>query len=230
MLGKLLFHSSDVVSTSFGVATIAIFATAALTLLGLSWVSERWRIPLALSGIATLASALSYLDAAQVWLATQTMTAAYRYIGWFTVQPLQVAALFFLARIAGPVPAGVFWRTAVAAVLMVLSRYLGDAVLFNATLGVLLSMAFWLYILGEQYFGAMSAAIRKSSGAMRLGYFWVRLIFTVGWAIYPILYFVDVVIGAGQARGVIVLYTLADLVNLIAVSLIVLTVAGQERY
>ncbi len=226
----ILFHSSDVVSTSFGAAMIATFATATLTLLGLTWSSERWRIPLALSGVATLVSSLSYVDAGQIWLSTQTMTAAYRYVAWFTVQPLEIAALFFFARIAGPVPAGVFWRSTVAAVLMVLSRYLGDAGIFNATLGVLLSVAFWLYILGEQYFGAMSGVMQKSSAAMRLGYFWIRLIFTIGWAIYPILYFVDVVIGAGQARGVIVLYTLADLVNLIAVSLIVLTVAGKERY
>ena len=226
----ILFHSSDIVSTSFGVAMIATFATAALTLLGLSWVSERWRIPLAVSGVATLASTFSYVDAGQIWLSTQTMTAAYRYIGWFTVQPLQVAAVFFLARIAGTVPVGVFWRTVVAAVLMVLSRYLGDAGLFNPTLGVLLSMAFWLYILGEFYFGAMSAAVLKASGPMRLGYFWIRLILTIGWAIYPILFFVEDVIGAGQSHGVIVLYTVADLLNLITVSLIVLTVASTERY
>jgi sensory rhodopsin len=226
----ILFHSSDVVSTSYGAAMIATFATAALTLLGLTWVSERWRIPLALSGCATLASCFSYIDAGQIWLSTQAMSAAYRYVGWFTVQPMQVAALFFFARIAGPVPVGVFWRSVVAAVLMVLSRYLGDAGIFNPTLGVLLSMAFWLYILGEAYFGAMSSAVRKSSRTMRLGYFWIRLIFTVGWAIYPILFFVDDVIGAGQARGVIVLYTVADLVNLITVSLIVLAVASQERY
>jgi sensory rhodopsin len=226
----MLFHSSDVVSTSFGAAMIATFATAALTLLGMTWSSERWRIPLALSGVATLASCFSYIDAGQIWLSTQTMTAAYRYVGWFTVQPLQVAALFFFAGIAGRVPSGVFWRCTVAAVLMVLCRYLGDAGIFNATLGVLLSMAFWLYILGELYFGAMSAAVRKASPAMRLGYFWIRLILTIGWAIYPILYFVDLVIGAGQSHGVILLYTLSDLLNLITVSLIVLTVAGRERY
>jgi len=39
--------------------------------------------------------------------------------------------------------------------------------------------------------------------AVRLGFFWVRLIMTIGWAIYPILHFVDVVIGTGQAAGVV---------------------------
>jgi hypothetical protein len=158
------------------------------------------------------------------------MSAGSRYVAWFTVQPMQVAAIYFFARACKPVPAGVFWRITVAAILMVLSRYLGDGGFFNATLGALLSMAFWLYILGEMYFGAMNTAIDAAPRTIWLGYFWMRLIFTIGWAIYPILYFIDLVIGAGYSPAVIVLYTLADLVNLIAVSLIVLAVAGVEQY
>lgn len=226
----ILFSSGDVVSTSFAAATIATFATGILTLLGLSWVSERWRIPVAMAGVALIASAFDYLEATHVWLATQKMTATFRYIAWFTIHPIQVASVYFFARIAGPAPSGIFWRTTAAAILMVLCRYLGDAGIFNGTLGVLLSIAFWLYILGEMYFGAMSTFVRKSSQTMQLGYFWIRLIFTIGWAIYPILHFVDVVIGAGQNPEVIVLYTLADLVNLVTVSMIVLAVASQERY
>ena len=225
-----LFQSSDLVSTSFGVATVATLASAVLVLIGLSFVSDRWRVPVALSGVALLASGLHYMDSTKIWLATQQMSAAPRYVGWFVVQPMQVAAVYFFARIAGPVPAGVFWRTVAAALLMVLCRFLGDARIFNPTLGVLLSMAFWLYILGEMYFGAMADAVRKASRPIRLGYFWIRLIMTIGWAIYPILHFVDVVIGAGHGRPIIVLYTLADLVNLVAVSMIVLAVGGKERF
>jgi sensory rhodopsin len=224
------FPTSDLVSSSYGVATIATLATALLALVGLSWVSERWRVPVALSGVALLASGFHYFETSQTWLATQQMTAGPRYVGWFVVQPLQVASVYFFACIAGQVPVGVFWRTTAAAILMVLSRYLGDARIFDPTLGVLLSMAFWLYILGEMYFGATSDVLRKTSRPMRLGYFWVRLIMTIGWAIYPILHFVDVVIGVGYSRGVIVLYTLADFVNLVTVSMIVLAVAGKERF
>ena len=151
-------------------------------------------------------------------------------MAWFTVHPMQVASAYFFARNCGPVPVGVFWRITVAAMLMVLSRYLGDAGVFNATLGALLSIAFWLYVLGEMYFGPMNDAVKAPRGRCWLGYFWIRLIFTIGWAIYPLLYFVDVVIGAGHTRGVIVLYTLADLVNLITVSLIILAVASKDRY
>ncbi len=232
----ILFASSDIVGTSLGVATLAALATGVLTLLGLSWVSERWRVPVALSGVALLASAITTQGALEIWLSSHTMSAAPRYVGWFVVHPVQVAAMFFFARLSGsasgpvPVPVGVFWRITAAAILMVLGRYFSDAGIFNPTLGVLLSMAFWLYILGELYFGAMSDAVRKASRPIRLGYFWMRLILTIGWAIYPILHFVDVVIGAGQSPSIIVLYTLADFINLITVSLIVLTVAGRERY
>jgi sensory rhodopsin len=223
-------QSSDLVATSYAAATIATTATAVLAMLGLSWTSERWRVPLALSAVALLASAVAYYEASQVWVTAQKMSAASRYVAWFTVHPMQVAAAYFFARVAGPVPAGVFWRATAAAILMVLSRYLGDAGIFNPTLGVLMSIAFWLYILGEMYFGAMNAAVHGAPRLIRLAYFWIRLIFTIGWAIYPILHFVDLVIGAGHVRSVIVLYTLGDFVNLITVSMIVLAVASHERY
>jgi sensory rhodopsin len=213
----VLYTSRDVVSSAYAGTLIATFSTAVLCFLGLSWTDERWRIPLAMVGVAALASALGYLGAT-------------RYSGWFTVQPLQVAAIYFFASATGKVPVGVFWRMSAAALLMVFSRYLGDAGFFNPTLGALLSIAFWLYLLGEMYFGAMPDIVRKGSRAVRLGFFWIRLILTIGWAIYPILHFVDVVIGSGQASGVVALYTLFDLINLLTPSLIVLAVASQERY
>ena len=223
-------QSSDLVATSYAAATIATFSCAALGMLGLSFTSDRWRPALSLSSVALLATAVAYLDASQTWAAAHKVAPATRYIAWYTANPMQVAAAYFFARICGPVPVGVFWRMVVAALLMVFSRFLGDAGVFNATLAVLLSIAFWLYILGEMYFGAMSGVLRGASRPIRFGYFWIRLIMTIGWAIYPILHFVDLVIGAGYAPAVIVLYTLSDLINLITLSLIVLAVAAQEKY
>jgi sensory rhodopsin len=221
---------SDLVATSYAGLTVATIAAAALTFLGLSWVAERWRLAVALAGVALLASAFAYYSATNVWLATQKVSAASRYVAWFTVQPLQVAAVYFYVYTLKPVPAGVFWRMVAAAILMVLSRYFGEAGIFNPTLGVLLSIAFWLYILGEMYFGSMSEVVIGGSRSIRLGYFWIRLILTIGWVIYPILYFADLVVGTGQSHAIAVLYSLADLINLISVSLIVLAVASQERY
>lgn len=227
---ETLYRSSDIVSTSLMTAAVATLAAGLLCALGLSWTSEKWRASLALACVALLASGIAYLQCVGIWQANGELSAAPRYVGWYTAHPALVAAAFFYARVSGAVPVGVFWRSIVAAVLMVFSRFLGDAQIFDPTLGVLLSIAFWLYILGEMYFGAMSGAVRGTSRTIRLGYFWIRLIMTIGWAIYPILHFVDVVIGVGHAPGIIVLYTIADLVNLITLALIYLSVAGKERY
>jgi sensory rhodopsin len=224
------FQTSDVAGSALAAASMGCLAAAAVMAFGLSWVSERWRIPVALAGVALGVSGLYYLDASAAWFADGKAAAGPRFAAWFAVQPLLVAAVYFLVNIAGPVPAGVFWRTTVAAFLMVLCRYLGDAQIFNPTLGVLLSIAFWLYILGEMYFGRMADVMRKASRPMQIGYFWIRLIMTVGWAVIPILHFVNVVIGVSYAPVIGTLYTIADLVNLIALALTYLAVAGKERY
>jgi sensory rhodopsin len=229
MFGSII-QSNDIVGASLAIATIATISCAVLIFLGLTWSNERWRLPVALAGSALLAAALQYVDASHVWLATQKMTSAHRYSAWFVVSPLQVASVYFMANAVGFVPSGVFWRTVVAAFLMVLCRYLGEAGVFNPTLGILLSIAFWLYILGEMYFGRMSDVIQAADRPVRIGYFWIRLIMTIGWAIYPILSFVDVVIGVGHVAPIITLYTIADLVNLVALSLTVLAIAGKEQY
>jgi sensory rhodopsin len=221
---------NDVTGSAFTAATFGCFATAALMSLGLTWVSERWRVPVALAAVAVGVSALSYMSADELWLSSGKLSIGPRFAAWFAVHPLLVAAAYFFANIAGPVPAGVFWRSSVAAFLMVLCRYLGDAHIFNPTLGVLLSIAFWLYILGEMYFGRMADVLRKAPRPMQIGYFWIRLIMTIGFAIIPILHFVDVVIGVGYGPIIATLYTIADLVNLIALALIYLAVAGKERY
>ena len=225
-----LYTSKDVVSTSLSGLALMSIATALICFLSLSWSNERWRVPNTLNGAACLVTALLYAGAAGYWLSAGEASAGVRFSGWYTVHPLQVAAVFFYARTQGAVPSGVFWRITGAAVLMTFGRWLGDAHFFNPTLGALISIGFWLYILGEMYFGAMPDALRKSGRPVTYGFFWIRLLFTIGWAVYPILHFVDVVIGVGQSGGIIVLYSVFDIVNLIIPSLIVVAVAGQDRY
>jgi len=147
-------------------------------------VSRRWKLALALAGIVTLVSGLHYVGAASVWIETGKMTIIHRYIGWALTLPLLVVTLYFYARAVAHVPVGIFWRTLVAAIVMVLARYMGEAGLMHPALGFLIALALWLYILGEAYFGAMSEKMAAhGSDTARRGYFWLRLIMTIGWAI-----------------------------------------------
>ena len=99
------FQTSDVTGSAFAAATMGCFAAAALTALGLTWVSERWRVPVALAAVALGISALSYMSADELWLSGGKLSAGPRFAAWFAVHPLLVAATYFFVNIAGPVPA-----------------------------------------------------------------------------------------------------------------------------
>lgn len=228
MVNKLI-GMQDIASGTFALIMIATFAAAVLLLAGTAWVPRKWKVPLALSGIAALTSAAHYLFAINVWLATNQMTMIYRYIGWFLTFPLQVVTLYFFANAVGPVPIGIFWRSLVAAVLMVLARFMGEADLMHSALGFLIGLVTWLYILGEAFFGTMSKRIyQEGSDSVRRGYFWLRLIITIGWGIYPLCYFIAIYSGDVGVRYLMVTYNLTDFVNLIAFGLIILAVGMKE--
>lgn len=140
--------------------------------------------------------------------------------------PLQVMALFFFAKQVGPVSSSLFWRFLVVSVLMVLFRYLGEAGFVHATLAFLIGIIFWLYILGELFFGQMEDAVTKSLNVpVQRGYFWLRLIVTVGWAIYPLANFIISFSGHVDTGGMSVAYNLAEFLNRMAFGLIILASA-----
>jgi len=225
MVVKLL-QAQDIASGSFALILLAMLASAVLLLAGTAWVPRKWKLAVALCGITTLVSAAHYLMANDVWLATGQLTVIHRYVGWFLTVPLQVVTLYFFVGAFATLPLGLFWRLLVAAVLMVLARFMGEAGLMHPTLGFLLGLALWLYILGEAFFGRMSERTAKDgSASAQRGYFWIRLIVTIGWAVYPLCYFIAAFSGGVEVRKLIVTYNLADFVNQIAFALAVLTVA-----
>jgi len=224
-----LFGAQDIASGTFVLLMIATLAATVLLLAGTAWVSRRWKLPVALSGIVMLASAAHYVLATNVWLATGQMTMIHRYVGWFVTQPLQVVSVFFFVKAYAQVPIGVFWRLLVAAVLMVLSRFMGETQLMHPTLGFLIALAMWLYVLGEVFFGKLSErTARHGSEAVQRGFFWLRLVMTVGWAIYPLCFFIAAFTGVADMRYLLTTYNLADLINQIAFGLTILTVGMKE--
>ena len=117
----------------------------------------------------------------------------------------------------------------IAAVAMVLARYMGETDLLYPTLGFLIGLILWLYVLGELYFGRMAEInAQRASDPVRLGFFWLRLIVTIGWALYPLSYLI-VRLGSGaEVAKLMVIYNLADLGNQIAFVLAVLATAMND--
>lgn len=224
-----LLQATDIASGTFSLLLVTTVAATVLLVMGTGWVSKKWKLPVALAGMVTLVSALHYFEASQLWQASGQMPVIYRYIAWFVTMPLQVVALYFFIGAMAPLSTWLFWRLLVVAVVMVLARYLGETNLMYPTLGFLIGLVAWLYILGEVFFGRMGEVSAKSANfSVHRGYFWLRLIVTVGWAVYPLCYFVAGFAGGVAENKLNIVYNLADLVNQIAFGLTILTAAMKD--
>lgn len=221
-----VFQTTDLTAASYSAALFGLAATAVLLLMGTAWINRAWRLPVVLCALAALVGVGAVFEGRQAWAAGGGVPVVYHYVGWVVSMPLQVMALYFLAQTAGKLSAGLFWRLVVVAVLMVFVRYLGEATYMNATLAFLIGLVFWLYILGELYFGQMDDAVRGSSGDhLRSGYFWLRLIVTIGWAIYPLGNFLTAFAGMTDDGSLSVAYNVADILNRMAFGVAVLATA-----
>jgi sensory rhodopsin len=220
-----IIDPQDLTGASYSAVLFALTGGTVLLLLGVGWVAREWKLAVALSAISMLVGAAAAYDARAAWLAVKSVSIAYPYAGWIVSMPIQVLTLFFFAQRGGKVSHALFWRLAVVSALMVFARYLGDAKLMHPTLSFLIGIVFWLYILGELYFGQMDEAVASGDDATRRGYFWLRIIVTVGWAVYPLGSFIVSFTSYVDDGRLSLTYNLADFVNRIAFGLAVLATA-----
>jgi sensory rhodopsin len=219
----------DVASATFLLMTAAMAATTVLLLTSGRWVSPRWRLPVALSSLVPLVGVLHYGLSSLVWLQAHDMPVVFRYADWMIAAPVQVLTLYFFIQTVSSTPTGLFWRLLIASVAMVLARYMGETDLLYPTLGFLIGLLLWLYLLGELYFGRMAEiAAQSASDPVRLGFFWLRLIVTIGWALYPLSFLIVRLGNGADVAKMSVIYNLADLINQIAFVLAVLAAAIND--
>jgi len=89
-------------------------------------------------------------------------------------------------------------------------------------------MAGWFYILYEVFSGeAGKAAAKSGNKALVTAFGAMRMIVTVGWAIYPLGYVFGYLTGAVDADSLNVIYNIADLLNKTAFGLIIWAAAMQ---
>ena len=158
-----LLQSTDVTGGTFSLTLIGMLGTTVLLFLGTGWVEKKWKLPVALAGIVTLLAATQYVQEFAAWLHTGQMPVIYRYVDWLITVPVQVLALYFFIGAVQAPPIGLFWRLLVVAVVTILARYMGEVEFMNPTLGFLIGIVGWLYILGEVFFGKLSEINAKSA-------------------------------------------------------------------
>ena len=224
-----MLASDDFVGISFWVISMAMLAATAFFFLEAGSVAAGWRTSIIVAGLVTGIAFIHYMYMREVWVMTGESPTVYRYIDWLITVPLQMIEFYLILAAVGKANSGIFWRLLIGTVVMLLGGYLGEAGYINDTLGFVIGMAGWFYILYEVFSGEAGKAAAKSGNKSLVTAFGaMRMIITVGWAIYPLGYVFGYLTGGVDANTLNVVYNVADFLNKIAFGLVIWAAATQS--
>jgi len=217
-----MLAQDDFVGISFWVISMGMLAATAFFFMETGNVAAGWRTSVIVAGLVTGIAFIHYMYMREVWVTTGDSPTVYRYIDWLITVPLQMVEFYLILSAVGKANSGMFWRLLLGSIVMLVGGYLGEAGYINATLGFIVGMAGWIYILYEVFSGEAGKAAAKSGNKSLVTAFGaMRMIVTVGWAIYPLGYIFGYLTGGVDAESLNVVYNLADFVNKIAFGLVI---------
>ncbi len=224
-----MLASDDFVGISFWLVSMVMLASTAFFFLEAGNVAAHWRTSIIVAGLVTGIAFVHYVYMRDVWVITGESPTVYRYIDWLITVPLLMIEFYLVLAAVGKANSGIFWRLLIGTVVMLVGGYLGEAGYINATLGFVIGMAGWFYILYEVFSGeAGKAAAKSGNKALVTAFGAMRMIVTVGWAIYPLGYVFGYLTGGVDADSLNVIYNIADLLNKTAFGLIIWAAAMQS--
>ena len=224
-----MLAQDDFVGISFWVISMGMLAATAFFFMETGNVAAGWRTSVIVAGLVTGIAFIHYMYMREVWVSTGDSPTVYRYIDWLITVPLQMVEFYLILSAVGKANSGMFWRLLLGSVVMLVGGYLGEAGYINATLGFIIGMAGWIYILYEVFSGEAGKAAAKSGNKSLVTAFGaMRMIVTLGWAIYPLGYVFGYLTGGVDAESLNVVYNLADFVNKIAFGLVIWAAATSS--
>ena len=137
----------DTVGITFWIISIAMVAATVFFLMESLRFKGKWRTSMVVGALVTLVAAVHYFYMRDVWASTGASPTVFRYVDWIVTVPLQMVEFYLILAACTVVAGGVFWRLLVGTLVMVIGGYLGEAGYINATLGFVIGMAGWIFIL-----------------------------------------------------------------------------------
>ena len=224
-----MLKADDFVGVSFWVISVAMVASTAFFFLEGNSVAKHWQTSVRVAGLVTLIAAVHYYYMRAVWIQTGENPNVYRYIDWLLTVPLQMVEFYLILAAVGAATAGMFWRLLIGTLVMLIAGFLGENGSINATVGFIVGMAGWIYILYEVFAGeAAQANASSNSKAQQSAYNAMKWIVSIGWSIYPIGYFLGYLAGGTDENSLNAIYNLADIINKIAFGLVIWAAAKSE--
>jgi bacteriorhodopsin len=223
---------SDPVGVSFWLISMAMVAATVFFIVERDRVSAKWKTSLTVVGLVTLIAAFHYFYMREVWVTTGDTPTVFRYIDWLLTVPLQMVEFYLILAAVTAVSVGVFWRLLIASTIMLVAGFIGEqhAAGSAANIGYwVVGMAAWLYMLKELFTGEAARMSAESSNAsLQTAFNAMRLIVTVGWAIYPLGYVLGYFMPVADQASLNLIYNLADFVNKIAFGLVIWAAAVAD--
>ena len=217
-----ILASDDFVGITFWVISMGMLAATVFFFMERGSVAPAWKTSVTVAGLITGIAFIHYIYMRGVWVETGDSPTVYRYIDWLITVPLQMVEFYLILAAVRKVPSGIFWRLLIGSTVMLVGGYLGEAGYINEMLGFIIGMAGWIYVLFEIFSGEAGKAAEKSGNkALATSFGALRMIVTVGWAIYPLGYVFGYLTGGVDPNTLNVIYNLADFVNKIAFGLII---------
>ena len=185
--------TNDMTGVSFWLVTAAMLAATVFFFVERDRVHGKWKTSLSVAGLVTGVAFWHYLYMRGVWVDTGTSPTVYRYIDWLITVPLQIIEFYLILKVCTNVGSGLFWKLLSASVLMLVFGFVGETGGASANLMGILGVIAWLYIIYEVFMGE-AGKLNAASGnaAAQSAFNSIRWIVTIGWAIYPIGYWVGV--------------------------------------
>ena len=223
-------QADDYVGISFWLISIAMVASTVFFYAEARRIGGKWGVSLLVSALVTLVAAVHYFYMRDVWISTGETPTVYRYIDWLLTVPLLMIEFFLILRAIGNASGGIFWRLLIGTLIMLVPGYMGEAGYINVTVGFVIGMLGWFYILYEIFAGeAAKMAADQAPPAVQSAYGTMRMVVTIGWAIYPLGYVLGYFVyvddmgntTAAASEALNIVYNLADVVNKIAFGLLI---------
>ena len=221
-----MLDMTDLVGVTFWIISAAMVAATYFFTVERDRAEGKWKTSLTVAALVTGIAAIHYFYMRGVWIDTQQSPIVFRYVDWLLTVPLQIVEFYLILAAIAVVRAALFWKLMIASLVMLIFGFLGEANLMNYWVGFFIGMAGWLYILYEIFFGEASQ-INAAQGteASKTAFNALKWIVTVGWAIYPIGYIAEPVMGVGALN---IIYNLADFVNKIAFGVVIWVAATSS--
>jgi bacteriorhodopsin len=224
-----MLQPTDLVGVTFWLISIAMVAATVFFFLERDRVVGKWKTSVTVAGLVTLIAAVHYFYMREVWVVLGESPTVYRYIDWMLTVPLQIIEFFLILAAITVVPTSLFWKLLVASIVMLVGGYMGEAGFIDITVGFIIGMIGWLYIIYEIFIGEASKINANSANvASQSAFKTIRLIVTVGWAIYPIGYVMGYMTQSASIDSLNIVYNLADLVNKIAFGVAIWLAATRD--